>query len=328
MISNRVYSRAHGSALGRALALIATCVQALFVVACVSEVADHEAETAGSAPEHGELQEQTSGLVINNGYTRSDDKLKPVLMIHGVEATGPRTNCQNAFKWDSSSDLTDKLRSAGFSDDLHLIGYYENDFNCDVYLDEEPANSPAITITPNTSIRVIARLFAWHIYRIYSSKERAVDIVAHSMGGLITRYALYRVAAQDPDFPPYLLVEDVVNTSTPHAGSTPLAQLCSTNTQCQEMQPGSALLNELAANAQQPEGLGPLGGGSTQGGTDWTLLSSEYDAIVNTTSARAMTADHEPTPYPWNYLIGHNGYYSKAVVAEQAIPVALQYGSQ
>ncbi len=79
------------------------------------------------------------------------------------------------------------------------------------------------------------------------------------MGGLIIRYALAATALKHPDFPPNLLVEDVVTLRTPHGGSRgPGAGL-----QGSQMAMGSQFLKSL----ERPEvGYEPDG----RGGTDWT----------------------------------------------------------
>ena len=50
------------------------------------------------------------------------------------------------------------------------------------------------------------------------AQGKPVDIVAHSMGGLITRVALLGSAQGWEGFPPKLDVNNVVTLSTPHRG--------------------------------------------------------------------------------------------------------------
>ncbi|MFJ2591339.1 esterase/lipase family protein, partial [Streptomyces sp. NPDC087538] len=51
---------------------------------------------------------------------------------------------------------------------------------------------------------------------MYSAKGQTVDLVGHSMGGLIIRAALAGYAKGDPTWPDTLYVEDVVTLGTPH----------------------------------------------------------------------------------------------------------------
>ncbi|MFD7631847.1 esterase/lipase family protein [Streptomyces sp. NPDC059851] len=105
---------------------------------------------------------------------------------------------------------------------------------------------------------------------MYSVKGQTVDVVAHSMGGLIVRAALAGYAQGDPTWPKKLLVEDVVTLGTPHKAAW-LGALCLSNLQCQEMYyPNHAFRRWLGPNLQQ-----------AQGGTDWTLISSNADFSVS-----------------------------------------------
>jgi triacylglycerol esterase/lipase EstA (alpha/beta hydrolase family) len=86
--------------------------------------------------------------------------------------------------------------------------------------------------------------FAWYVQDTYTSKDQNVGVVGHSMGGLVIRYALYRVAAGDPDFPPSLLISNIVNFGSPHSGTNIAALCAASNVECTEMTPGSAFLGD------------------------------------------------------------------------------------
>ncbi|HEX7168280.1 MAG TPA: hypothetical protein VF230_14975, partial [Acidimicrobiales bacterium] len=133
-----------------------------------------------------------------------------------------------------------------------------------------------------------------------------VDIVAHSMGGLIARYALAQVARRHADFPPYLYVEDAVTLGTPHSG-TGWASWCWT-TQCEQMRPGSSFVNWLGTNAPNPQG---------SGGTDWTAVGSYNDEIVSESSAVAMSASHKVLYLPSADVV-HSDYYIDTTDARTA----------
>ena len=112
--------------------------------------------------------------------------------------------------------------------------------------------------TADTSITDIAGLLAWYVYRTYSTRGVAVDLVGHSMGGLIIRDALAYTGRRG--FPPYLLVRDVVTVSAPYTG-IPARPSCPL--QCRQMSYGSAYLTELSPAARPPQG---------RGGTTWTEI--------------------------------------------------------
>lgn len=180
----------------------------------------------------------------------------PVLLIHGFDDT-----CQK--RWDEDTGLTNFLQNAGFTT-IVTVGYYNslsylgdavaacnnssdgssanlfvaqpqsvtNDIanNCNQLFkaygrpmsDEGAVNDP---------IEHLGCALAWYIYDTYTSKGIPVDVVAHSMGGLIIRDALGESgtavsgggcntpANGNPNcFPPPLMVDAVATVGTPHGG--------------------------------------------------------------------------------------------------------------
>jgi triacylglycerol esterase/lipase EstA (alpha/beta hydrolase family) len=217
------------------------------------------------------------------------DTNRPVLFVHGYEAWGcPASNGGETF-----APMIDFLRQRGWRQDMVTVGYY----SCDVDMSDNVAayGGRQAVLDRDTDLRDLAHRLAWMIWSRYSSKGVGVDIVAHSMGGLIVRWMLYRAQAHERDYPPALLVRSVVTIATPHAGA-PFAAFCATE-QCQEMAPGSAFLAELSRNAQAPNG---------SGGTVWNLVASTSDHIVPADSAVAMAAPHLIVYGLPGY--GHNDY--------------------
>lgn len=72
--------------------------------------------------------------------------------------------------------------------------------------------------TINEDIRHVACELAWFIWFDASWRGWTVNIVAHSTGGIITQWAL-ATTPHDPNFPPYLLVQNVVTMGTPFGGA-------------------------------------------------------------------------------------------------------------
>ena len=117
---------------------------------------------------------------------RSNTKDKRVLLIHGYDPWGtPTSNC------DMWASMESALQAQGFTGPLTSVGYYDNQVACDVSV--IPYGSPTAHYAPSggvhdryASIRHLGYELAWTIYERYSKHGQTVDVVAHSMGGLIT----------------------------------------------------------------------------------------------------------------------------------------------
>ncbi len=251
---------------------------------------------------------------------RSDSRTKPVYFVHGLDALGDAGN-DCAGTW---SNMVNTLRSWGYTGVLTTVKYYHGDTNCSAALDGYGSHS---THYPRTDahqygshdmdgdIRHLAYHLAWMIYSRDSQYGRAVDAVGHSMGGLILRYMAQRIQANDPDFPPYLYLEDVVTLGTPHSGSG-YAFWCGWAYECNQMNTGSSFLNWLATNAQNPQ---------ADGGTDWTAMGSYDDGYVSESSATAMSASHK-VRYLGSMDIGHSDYQQRTSDARTADVEYNDYG--
>ncbi|MDQ0945783.1 triacylglycerol lipase [Streptomyces sp. V1I1] len=208
---------------------------------------------SASAPSHA----TTTGQIELGASAppRKDSTQRPVFFIKGY---APGDECGS--KWDSAAKLFKKWKGK-----LHRVGYLETDDpGCDVRIDPKGKG------TVDTSLKDLGRGLAWKIHDMYSSKGQTVDVVAHSMGGLIVRAALAGYAQGDPTWPDELFVEDVVNLGTPQKAAW-LGAACLPNLQCREMYyPNGAFRRWLGPKLHQ-----------AQGGTDWTLISSNADFSVS-----------------------------------------------
>jgi hypothetical protein len=189
----------------------------------------------------------------------TDDLAKPTYFVHGYTDDGSGFDADSYWgdiigmfrqpEWPGGSWSGPIAREWTYC-------YYSVDRNCDL-------------LAPGDRERPIKDLgadLAWEIYDHFSQYNVAVDVVAHSMGGLITRAALTGVERGDPDFPPYLYVEDVTTLSTPHRGA-PAAVICQFR-QCVDMRGSSEFLAWLEDTPQSAMG------------TNWTVVGLHDDLVA------------------------------------------------
>lgn len=205
---------------------------------------------------------------------RTDNRSKPVVFVHGLDAVGdPGVSCSGTW-----GDMESAFRNWGYTGPLDTVGYYEYDTGCDASINNDGNHSTHYASGhyadgghgANTNIRHLGYHLAWDIYNRYSSKGTTVDLVGHSMGGLIIRYAVAQTQLGNSQFPPKLLVEDAVTIATPHGGARASVWLCP-YTQCDQMHAGNEFLLWLENNAWEPDG---------EGGTDWSSFGSDDDNYV------------------------------------------------
>ncbi|MEU3199144.1 MULTISPECIES: alpha/beta fold hydrolase [unclassified Streptomyces] len=91
-------------------------------------------------------------------------------------------------------------------------------------------------------IRIAAELFGRHIEQVCErTGSRQVDVVGHSLGGLIARYYVQRLGGDTR-------VRTLVTLGTPHSG-TRIAPLANAHPIVRQMRPGSPVLEELGRPA-------------------------------------------------------------------------------
>jgi pimeloyl-ACP methyl ester carboxylesterase len=215
-----------------------------------------------------------------------DSKQRPVFFIKGYT---PGDSCGK--KWNAAAKL---FKDSKWKGTLHRVGFYATDDpKCDVRIDPKKKG------TAETSLKELGRGLAQQIYKKYSSKGQTVDLVGHSMGGLIARAALAGYQKGEKGWPKKLLVEDVVTLGTPHSGVHKPA--CFTR-QCIEMNPGSGFRNWLGDKLPKADG-----------GTDWTLVTSRGDwSVPPRFAAPPGTGAQHVVMYSDVFGLGHSDLRTQA----------------
>lgn len=217
-------------------------------------------DAGGSAGPQGTENLTTAQIAAGGTRLTGDSVNTPVYFLKGYRQETSDRGC--AKKW---SGATKAMRGWGWKGEFHRVGYYSTD---------DPKNCVRIAKgSGNTSIKDLGRNLAQHIYKNHSSKGQSVDIIAHSMGGLVARAAIAGTARREPGWPPKLLIEDVVTLGTPHKGAV-VSMACPSDRQCREMSGSNGFLNWLGSQLPKADG-----------GTDWTLIASDRDEAVGPGSA-------------------------------------------
>ena len=211
-------------------------------------------------------------------------------------------------------DLPSLMRQRGYTGQFIFVAWYQNASNCDVNLHNWGKYDET-----RSWVDVGAAL-SQYIYQNFTSKGIPVDIVSHSMGGMVTRSAIYGASGKAPSFcylticdtwSPPIDVGTAVTAGSPHAGSnTSIVNVCAnlaSNQQiCKETLPHSnseTWINGMDShhNVIRPEARYPQGKFGTQwiniAATDTTLAHSPplpccenpiSDGVIDTHSAISM----------------------------------------
>jgi pimeloyl-ACP methyl ester carboxylesterase len=188
-----------------------------------------------------------------------------LLLVHGHGDAANGKDCNG----DTFADALDYYQDAGGRTraSMTTIGFYAGDRGrCDAMIGDGKASNAR-------PLQDIAKDLAHYIDR----RGRAVDVIGHSMGGLIVRVALLGSAQGWDGFPQRKLdIDDVVTLGTPYQGvASPSAHA---DRQWQQMRRGSGFLDRLH---ERGSGLGD----AWASGTDWTLIGSKEDGTVRHDSA-------------------------------------------
>lgn len=210
-----------------------------------------------------------------------------ILLIHGFNGTGSNGNsagfdCVNGY-WGTVINYlggTHNINGQNLTwnrKDFRTLGFYRGDSNCSDYLYNYASHCTGYfdggVGTNNEDIHHLACELSWYIYNNFGIHSGwNIEIVAHSMGGLIVRDAIYgtSVTHQVPPYPPTLgSISDVVTFATPHGGTLPGSSLiCGGCTEASEMQSTSSFMNYMFNHEQSPQ---------TNNGTDWTMIGDSGD---------------------------------------------------
>jgi len=284
----------------------------------LEEIVPNEDEAPGSlqvkvwAFDESERSEDAKPLATQTIDLSTPEEVSAVYLVHGFSPPPgePGTDTGERF-----STLQDAL---GPNQETHTVGYYACDQNADVRLENfgspvghiegpieevaEPVDKPADLHSPPSAYdcrdrpginshdrSTLIQHLGYHFAHMLAERHGADDcssIVAHSMGGLIVRYALTMVQRGHEDFPSPddVCVQSVVTAGTPHQGSQGLiaAEGCSAFTdllQCQQMIPDSGFLQWLDARDGPAVEEGPY---------DWFALGSASDDQVSPESATGI----------------------------------------
>lgn len=233
-------------------------------------------------------------LLVTAGVTacqpRPPAKDRPVIFIHGWSAFGNGVDCTTSF-----GSLETSLRSAGFTGPMITIGFYDSDRNCDVSLRDWGS------VDNSSSWKELSKAFSTYVHETYTKKGIAVDVVGHSMGGLIVRGAVKGTAAREAGFSAPLKVEDVVTLAAPHEGAAWYSSGCLWG-QCSGLKPSASEITWVKQDGN-PQGVD---------GTDWTVVGSTADDVVPDESALAMMVpDARKVRYS---SLEHSDYQGNATV--------------
>ncbi|MGW0277309.1 esterase/lipase family protein [Streptomyces sp. NPDC003006] len=238
-----------------------------------------------------------SGVAADPGPTpppRTNSTNEPLYMVKGfdppeINDDGPGVSCTS--RWNTAERA---MKRWGWRGKFVQVGFYNGDTHCNLTLARNGDGTRDLPLVE------LGRRLAWKIYNRDSRYGRSVDLVGHSMGGLIIRAALTGTERHMRGWPPYIYVEDAVTLGTPHYGAWISDLICSAvpiNRQCEDMRSESVFMRWLhSTNVPKSEQ-----------GTDWTLIGSEADTDVAVGSATPVVDEAQHlVRYTSSSNIGHS----------------------
>lgn len=227
----------------------------------------------------------------------------PVVLIHGFTSASS-DDCPQEF-----GNLPQYLPLHAFTGPVISIGYYASDTNCTTSIVNWSATHdttdhcaldyeiPGADGTNGEDLRHVACELDWYLWDNWWVHGWNVDIVAHSMGGLIAQWGL---AAHGGSLPTNRYTQDVVTAGTPYEG---LAQLLPCGClQAQQIQTGSDFLAALSTN----------GNPQATAGTNWTMLGSGCDGSTSIGMDGGTKVVYHAPCYT------HGGYFGDTTATDNA----------
>ncbi|MDP8011363.1 MAG: esterase/lipase family protein [Thermoplasmata archaeon] len=223
------------------------------------------------------------------GMARGDTTQTFVILVHGYSITGT----EGSDQWQMGVNIYQQLVDSGYI--VGVVQYY-GEFQVS-YSNGYVFSDPNFYGTSNTPIENIAQELAYSIENLANTYGNVnLDIIAHSMGGLVTAYMLEN----------YVLpvnLENVIYIASPFNGS-PFANIASylgldimVGYQVDEMLSGSSFLSNLQNNYQNIiNNYGSTTFIVYQGTYDpwWGYLffNSDNDGVVSINSATSTYYDY------------------------------------
>lgn len=199
--------------------------------------------------------------IENEAATGGTDN--PVYFVHGY-ADNNGKDCRQYWR-----DAMDEFSDNDWDGPLRTVGFYVDDSHCDVTVGTGQA-------TVETKINRLAADLAHYVHQHNTRHDQAVDLVGHSMGGILSRVAVLGSARGWPGFPDAKLrVDDVVTLDSPHGGvrCNDARQECPDNPQWQETDPDSPFMNMLHAPENRLDQ-------EWARDTEWSFIGSDEDRTV------------------------------------------------
>ncbi len=222
--------------------------------------------------------ENTPATVVGSQHTY-------VLLVHGY-SPGDLSGTPNTGSWTSGVDFEQQLIDRGYT--VGVVSYYGT-FTVSFSNGYTYTNSSFFG-TANTPIQNIGEQFGIAMEKIFSSGVSNVDIVTHSMGGLVVLYALehYRNS--------HMNIDNVIFIAPPFGGS-PFASVAKylglsgyVGSEAYQMVGGSSFLNALDYGAgsavnNYPNTVWAIFAGNYDPWWGYVFFSGENDGVVSVASA-------------------------------------------
>ncbi|MGC8547287.1 MAG: esterase/lipase family protein [Thermoplasmata archaeon] len=212
-----------------------------------------------------------------------------VILVHGYSITGS----EGSDQWQSGVNLYQQLINAGYI--VGVVAYYGGFYIN--YSNGYQFSDTSFQGTSNTPIENIAQELYIGLQNLYNNYGNVnIDIVAHSMGGLIVSEMM-----ENEQLP--LTVQNVIFIGTPFLGS-PFASIASylgldiiVGYQADEMVPGSTFLTNLQNNMNNISYYYPsteliVYAGNYDPWWGYLFFSGDNDGVVSVNSATAINYNY------------------------------------